>query len=82
MGQAAAAAAVIAVLVGHVRGWGVSVHRAWVGVAQRAAIGRGTRKRTFVLRMSSSSSVQAVNGVDVRESGGVLLVRRVCVAKF
>ena len=79
MGQTAGAA-VIAVLVGHVSGRGMSVHRAGVGVAQRAAIGRTARKRTFVLAMPSS--VQAMNGVNVRESGGVLLVCRMSVAKL
>lgn len=75
-----AAVAVIAALVGHVSRRGMSVHRAGVGVAQRAAIGRTTRKMTFMLGMPTS--VQAVNGVYVRESGGVLLVRRMSVAKF
>lgn len=75
-----AAVAVIAALVGHVSRRGMSVHRAGVGVAQRSAIGRATSKRTFMLGMPTS--VQAVNGVYVRESGGVLLVRRMSVAKF
>lgn len=79
MGQTAAVA-VIAVLVGHVSRRGMSVHRAGVGVAQRAAIGRAARKGTFVLGMPSG--VQAVHGVNVGESGGVLLVRRVSVAKL
>lgn len=74
------AVAVIAVLVGHVSGRGMSVHRAGVGVAQRAAIGRGTRKGAFMLGMASS--LQAVNRINLRESGGVLLVRRVSVSEF
>ncbi len=79
MGQTAAVA-VIAVLVGHISRRGMSVHGAGVGVAQRAAIGRAAGKRAFVLGMPGS--VQAMNGVNVRESGGVLLVRRVSVAKL
>lgn len=79
MGQTAAVA-VIAVLVGHVCRRGMSVHRAGVGVAQRAAIGRAARKGAFVLGMPSS--MQAMNGINVRQSGGVLLVRRVSVAKL
>lgn len=79
MGQTAAVAVTV-VLVGHVSRRGMRVHRAGVGVAQRAAIGRAARKRTFMLGMSSS--MQAMNGVYVRESGGVLLVRRMSVAKL
>lgn len=79
MGQTAAVA-VIAVLVGHVSRRGMSVHRAGVGVAQGAAIGCAARKRTFVLGMPSS--MQAMNGVNVRESRGVLLVCRMSVAKL
>lgn len=79
MGQAAAVA-VIAVLVGHVSGRGVRAHRAGVGVAQRAAIGRAAGERTFMLGVAGS--VQAVDRVNVRESGGVLLVRRVSVAEL
>lgn len=79
MGQTAAVA-VIAVLVGHVSRRGMSVHRAWVGVAQRAAVGRVAGKRTFVLGMPSG--VQAMNGVNVRESGRVLLMRRMSMAKL
>ena len=79
MGQAAAVA-VIAVLVGHVRRRGMSVHRAGVGVAQRAAIGRAAGEGSFVLGMAGG--VQAMDGINVRESGGVLLVRRVSVAEL
>lgn len=79
MGQTAAVA-VTAMLVGHVSRRRMSVHCAGVGVAQRAAIGRAARKRTFMLGMPSS--MQAMNGVYVRESGGVLLVRRMSVAKL
>lgn len=79
MGQTAAVA-VIVVLVGHVSRRGMRVHRGGVGVAQRAAIGRAARKGTFMLGMPSS--MQAVNGVYVRESGRVLLVRRMSVAKL
>ena len=75
-----AAVAVIAVLVGHVSRRGMSVHRAGVGVAQRAAIRRAARKRTFVLGMAGS--MQAMNRVNVRESGGMLLVSRVSVAEL
>lgn len=78
MGQTAAVA-VIVVLVGHVSRRGMRVHRAGVGVAQRAAIGRAARESALMLGMPS---MQAMNGVYVRESGGVLLVRRVSVAKF
>lgn len=76
------ATAVIVVLVGHVGRGEMSVHRAGVGVAERAPIGRRVGwKGTLVLRMSGS--VQAMNGINVRESGGVLLlVRRVSVAKL
>lgn len=43
----------IVVLVGHVGTWGMSVHRAGVGVAQGAAIGgRAGGEGTTVLRMS------------------------------
>lgn len=79
MGQTAASA-VIAVLVRHVSGRWVSVHCAGVGVAQGAPVGRGARKRAFVLGMRSG--VETVNGINVRKSGGVLLVRRVSVAKL
>lgn len=79
VGQAAAVAVVV-VLVGHVRGRGMRVPSAGVGVSQRSAIGRAARKRTFVLGMSSS--MHAVNGVNMRESRGVLLVSQMSVAKF
>lgn len=78
MGQAAAA--VVAVLVGQVRGRGMSVHGARVGVAQRAAIGRAGWEGTFVLRVPGR--VQPVDWVDVREPGRVLLVCRVSVSKL
>ena len=79
MGQTAAVV-VIAVLVGHVSRRGMSAHRAGVGVAQRAAIRPAAREGTLVLRVPGS--MQAVHGVNVRESRGVLLVRRVSVAKL
>lgn len=79
MAQAAAAAAV-AVLVVHVGGRGVSAHRAGVGVTQRAAIGRAGGEGALVLGMARA--VQAMDGVNVRESGRVLLVRRVPVAEL
>lgn len=75
-----AAIAVIAVLVRHVSRRGVSVHCAGVGVAQRAPVGRIARKRVFMLGMRSG--VETVNGINVRKSGGVLLVRRMSVAKL
>lgn len=77
MGQAAAIA-VIAVLVGHVSRRWVSVHCAGVGVAQRAPVGRIARKRAFMLGMRSGVET----GINVRKSGGVLLVRRMSVAKL
>lgn len=81
MGQtAAAAAAVIVVLVGHVSRRWMRVHRAGVGVAQRAAIGRAAGKGAFMLGMPNT--MQAVDGVYVGEAGGVLLVRRVSVAEL
>lgn len=79
MGQTAAVA-VIAVLVGHVRRLGISVRRGGVGVAQGAAIRRAAGKRTFVLGMRGS--MRAMDGVNVRESRGELLVCRMSVAKF
>lgn len=78
MGQTAAAAVL---LVGHVGGRGVSVHRAWVGVTQRVAIGR-VACREGALMLGMASSVQAMDGVNVGESRGGLLVRRVSVGKL
>lgn len=79
MGQTAAVA-VIAVRERHVSRRWASVHCAGVGVAQRAAVGRIARKRAFMLRMRSA--VETVDGINVRKSGGVLLVRRTSVAEL
>lgn len=75
-----AAVAVAAVLVGHVRGRRVRVHRGRIGVAQGAAVGRGARKGTFMLGLADT--VQAVDRVYVGQARGVLLVRRVSVAEL
>lgn len=79
MGQTAAIA-VIAVLVRHISRRWVRVHCAGVGVTQRAPVGRIARKRAFMLGIRSV--VETVNGVNVRKSRGVLLVRRMSVAKL
>lgn len=75
-----AAVAVAAVLVGHVRGRRVRVHRGRIGVAQGAAVGRAARKGTFMLGLADT--VQAVDWVYVGQARGVLLVRRVSVAEL
>lgn len=76
-----AAVAVAAVLVGHIRGRGVRVHRGRIGVAQGAAVGRAARKGTFMLGLADT--VQAVDWVVyVGQARGVLLVRRVSVAEL
>lgn len=75
-----AAVAVAAVLVGHVRGRRVRVHRGRIGVAQRAAVGRAARKGTLMLGLADT--VQAVDRVYVGQARGVLLVRRVSVAEL
>lgn len=79
MGQTAAIA-VIAVLVRHVSRRWVSVHCTGVGVTQRAPVGRIAGKRAFMLRIRSV--VETVNGINAGKSGGVLLVRRMSVAKL
>lgn len=73
-------AAGIAVLVGRVGRRGVRVCRVGVGVAPRAAVGRAAGKGTLVLGVAGR--MQAVDRVNVRESGGELLVGRMSVAKF
>lgn len=78
--QTAAVAVAAAVLVGHIRGGRVRVHRGWIGVAQGAAVGRAARKGAFMLVLADT--VQAVHWVYMRQARGVLLVCRVSVAEL
>lgn len=59
--QTAAVAVAAAVLVGHVGGGRVRVHRCWIGVAQGAAVGRAAREGALMLVLTHT--VQAVHRV-------------------
>lgn len=78
MAQTAAVAA--AVLVSHVSGGRVRVHRGRIGVAQGAAVGRAARKGAVMLVVADT--VQAVHRVYMGQARGVLLVTRVSVAEL
>lgn len=80
MAQAAAVAVAAAMLVGHVRGGRVRVHRGWIGVAQGSAVGRAAREGALMLVLAHT--VQAVHWVYVGQARGVLLVRRVSVTEL